>query len=172
MAVNTQWRPSWRPGEASDTTQLAFRKLFDFVYSQQSQQGPAVVSASPQVGTPAVVIVPTVAQQQYGSGIGLLVTLSRPGTWAITGTAALNITTDSNIQFQLLLVTGGIPQAARGLGQLSGDGTIMLTQSWTVTVAPAAAPVQYVLQVVKASGTGTSSVDPLHSSLIASWSGS
>jgi hypothetical protein len=174
MATNTQWRPAWAPGEVSQQTQQAFRRLFDFIYGESVQQGPLAVSGSAAPNA-ATVRVPTVAAQQYGSGIGLLITLSRVGTWNVHGTAALNIVTDANIQFQLLLMTVGIPNAVpmatRGLGQLSGDGTIMLAQNWTVTVLPTRVPIQYHLQVVKASGTGTSNVDPKHSSLSASWNG-
>tara|TARA_R110000868_G_scaffold26547_2_gene102080 strand:- start:146 stop:631 length:486 start_codon:yes stop_codon:yes gene_type:complete len=161
MATINQWRPAWRPGELSEQAQLAFRKLFDFVYSQSQASAP---SAQFVRGTDSVEVSTTAG----GTGLSVL-TLSRPGTWLLSASLSLNIVGDPSQIFTLYLNVNNLKQPYGSQVSSATDGIQMLTQTWQITVTSTAT---CQLQVVKDGGGGTSFIDGTHSTFSATWQGS
>jgi len=160
---------SWRT-----RAEEAFRKAFDFLYDIRDNRGPLALFT--RNNDPAAIAIPAAAAGP-GNGIGLELTLPRGGNWLITGTVCLIVTGAGDLgqTFLLSLNVGPITQVWAGVSVPGAASTLMLSQQWQVTVPAAlsgSVSSQSVrLMIVKRAGGGTSSIDPVHSTLSAVWTG-
>ena len=164
-APKLQYRPVFA-STVDQTVKDAFRKVMDLMYEHRDSLGPTSLAAQ-VTGVPKTVKVPAVPAPP--SGFGLTVTLNRPGLWVVNGAAALTFLGDASQKFSLILMVDSTAQTTQGKAQPTGDSMAMLQQAWQVN-AKGGETLRLMIQ--KAAGGGTSSVDPLHSSLTATWHGS
>lgn len=147
--------------------QEAFRQTIDNVQAQRTAYSPMSIYSA---GMGAALKVPVGASaSDYGSGLGLTVTLSRIGNWLITAAVCLNIVGDANQLFTLTLQVGPNPQGTKALAQAAATTTQMMHQTWQIT-SPTGIDLCRLL-IKKAGGAGTSNVDVQHTSLTATWQG-
>lgn len=149
-----------------DTINQAFRQAFDNINNQANSNSPTSLFAK---GSGKTVPVP-VSTTKVGSGFGVSLTLSRPGKWIITAAVALNIVSDSNEPFTLSLSVGSVTEPQTAVVQQSGNGSLMMHQSWQITSSSGTD--LCTLYIRKKAGSGTSNVDPANSTLTATWQGS
>ena len=164
MATKLQYRPVLGP-EVHKDVKDAFRKITDLMYEHRDSLGPASLIAD-VVGVPDPVKVP--ADPNPPGGFGITLRLTRPGSWIVQGSAALTVAGDGGQVFSLILMMGSTAQARQGKLQPTGDSMAMLQQSWQVA---ASGGETLRLMIQKDGGSGTSSVDPLHSTMTATWQG-
>lgn len=143
--------------------QQAFRQTFDLVNTQMNSLSPTSLFTK---GSGKTVPVPAT---NPGSGFGVAVTLSRPGSWVLTAAVALNLVGDANQPFTLSMVVGSVTEAQTAVVQQSADGKVMMHQSWQVST-PGGELCRLLIR--KKAGSGTSNVDPANSTLTATWQGS
>lgn len=161
MATINQWRPTWRPGEVSETVALAFRKLFDYIYTQSQNSAPQAVFVR---GTSSVIVATTTG------GVGLKpIVLTRPGTWLVSTSLALTIANDPSQIFTCNLYVNDQKQPYGARINSATDGIQMMTQTWQVPVTGTAT---CTLQIIKDGGAGTSYIDGTNSTFSATWQGS
>ncbi len=103
------------------------------------------------------------------SAIGVSVVLDRPGNWLLTAAVALTIVGDPAQIFTLTLAAGPTPQAVTAQWNSATDGQVMLHQTWQIPTVKGGLNCR--LLIVKDGGAGTSSVDPINSTLSGLWMG-
>ncbi|HKT90093.1 MAG TPA: hypothetical protein VJQ59_16730 [Candidatus Sulfotelmatobacter sp.] len=144
--------------------QQAFRQTFDLINAGQNSLGPASLF---QNGSGDKVTIPATTTDP-GSGFGLALTLSRPGTWIITAAISVAIQLDSSSTFSLSLIVGSTKQAQAGKLQSGVDGVYTIHQVWQITTSGGDL---CRLLIAKDAGSGTSYVDVSNSTMSATWQG-
>jgi|SRR5579872_435232 len=147
--------------------ETALRQTIDNVQGQRAAFGPLNLFSA-GMGDPLKVPVGA-TDSNYGSGLGLFVTLQRAGNWLLTAAVTLNIVGDSGELFTLTLQNGQITQPLKALAQSASNGTFSMHQTWQI--ASKTGDDLCRLLIKKAGGSGTSNVDVQHSSLTALWQG-
>lgn len=159
----TQYRPINTGNTVVDN---AHRQMFDAVDSLRTNYGPSSLFA---VGTGDPVLVPPTTGD--GNGFSVSVTLTRQGTWVITAAVALTIASDPSVQFRMALQVNNVTVTSHYCYWNSAtDGLVMLHQSWQVA-APLGNEVCALIIRKDSTATGTSSVDPISSTITATWQG-
>ncbi len=158
--VVRQYRPITDPS-LPQTVQDAFRQMPDQIYSLRQQHGPRNVYAQGS-GDPIVVTTDPL-------GAGLTLKLTRPGIWVITASVALSIIGDSGQVFTLSLTVAGARQGLAAEWNSPGDTAVTMHQQWQFESKTGNETV--VLQIQKDGGAGTSSVNPINSTLTAVYAG-
>jgi len=160
--IDRQFRPKPTGNAEQDT---ANRQIIDHLYDIRSNYGPASVFGK---GAGTSVTVPD-GSTKPASGIGVQVTLTRPGNWLLTAAVALNIISDNGQIFTLTLAVGSTVQSSHTAQTSSAaDAMVMFHQTWQVT---AKGGENCRLLIVKDGGAGTSYVNPSNSTLSALWQG-
>ena len=161
MPTDRQYRPKPTGNAEQD---VANRQIIDHIHDIRNNYGPTSIFAK---GSGAAVNVP--AAPIPATGISTQVTLTRPGQWLLTAAVALSIVSDNAQIFTLTLAVGGTVQSSHvAQWSQSADGQVMLHQTWIVT---SSGKENCRLLIVKDGGAGTSSVNPLNSTLSALWQG-
>jgi hypothetical protein len=158
QAIN-QFRPQPTGNLQQD---IANRQAFDLIHQTRDQFTPLVLSAGGRAGSPVPVAT-------MDTGVGLSITLTRPGVWVIGCAVCLTIAADPSQVFTASLYVGRTKQPTQGKITSATDGTYMMHQYWSVSSASGKDLCRIL--VAKSGGTGTSSVDPLHSTMMAFWQG-
>ncbi len=162
MPTDRQYRP---PPTGNPVTDVALRQILDHVHDLRNNYGPTNLFAK---GSGDPVTVPD-GSAKPASGINVQVVLNRPGNWLLTAAVALTITGDNGQIFTLTLAMGSTVQSSHNAQTSSGaNAIIMLHQTWQVTSKGGE---NVRLLIVKDGGAGTSSVNPLNSTLSALWQG-
>jgi len=158
------YRPSPTGNLQIDT---AFRQIIDNQQGLRDAYGPASLVS---VGTGDPVTVPPIDTDD-GNGFNVSLPLNRQGTWTLTAAVKLDIVADNAIQFRLALQVNRNTQTSHfGYATSPGDATVMLHQSWQVTSVSGDETCTLVIRKA-AAGAGTSTVDPINSTLTALWQG-
>jgi len=166
MAIDRNYRP---PPTGNPITDVALRQILDHVYDLRNSYGPTSVFGQ-SAPTAALVTVPSKAAGKPASGIGVSVTLDRPGNWLLTAAVALHILGDNGQVFTLSLSTGSVlPQPQTAQWKQGADGQVILHQTWQIPTVKGSLVCR--LLIIKDGGAGTSSVDPRNSTLSALWQG-
>ena len=165
MPVDRNYRP---PPTGNPVVDVAFRQILDHIYDQRNNYGPTNVFGK-GAPTAAVVTVPSAAASKPATGIGVTVTLDRPGNWLLTAAVALTITGDHGQIFTVSLTAGGVAQAPFSQWSQGADGMVVIHQTWQYASVKGGTQVQ--LRIIKDGGAGTSAVNPVNSTLSALWQG-
>lgn len=162
MPIDRQYRPKPTGNAEQD---VANRQIIDHIHDLRNNYGPVNLFSR---GISAAVSVPD-GSTKPATGIGVQVTLTRPGNWLLTAAVALTIVGDPSQIFTLTLAVGTTVQTSHNAQCSSAtDGQLMLHQTWQVV---AKGSENCRLLIVKDGGGGTSSVNGLNSTLSALWQG-
>lgn len=149
-------------------TNRVFRQVFDLIQALRDAFGPTVLFASGSQTGAAITVPVQATQTKLGTGLGLQVSLTRPGTWIVSAAVNLVIAGDTDF-FTLSLTVGAsaVPYVAQY--KTGANQTIMLCQNWQVTSETG--DELLTLWIKKTSGAGTSNVVQANSTMSASWQG-
>ncbi len=161
---NRMYRPSPTGNLQID---VAMRQIIDNQQGLRDAYGPTSLVS---VGTGTPVDVPA-TDTDDGNGFNVSLQLNRQGTWTLTAAVSLVIVGDNNIDFRLALQVNRTTQTSHyGVINSATDGKQMFHQSWQVTSLTGDENCTLVIRK-EAAGAGTSTVDPLNSTLTALWQG-
>ena len=162
MPTDRQYRP--KPTGNLEQDQ-ANRQILDHIHDLRNNYGPVNLFAK---GSGTSVTVPD-GSTKPATGIGVQVTLTRPGNWLLTAAVALSIVSDNGQIFTLTLAVGSTVQSSHTAQTSSAaDAMVMFHQTWQVT---SKGNENCRLLIVKDGGGGTSYVNPSNSTLSALWQG-
>ena len=158
----------YRPGPTGNLQiDTAFRQIIDNQQGLRDAYGPTSLVS---VGTGVPVTVPN-TDTDDGNGFSVSLQLNRQGTWMLTAAVSLIIANDPSIDFRLALQVNRNTQTSHyGVINSATDGKLMFHQSWQVTSVTGDETCTLVIRK-EAAGAGTSTVDPLNSTLTALWQG-
>lgn len=143
----------------------AFRQIIDNTSALRNNYGPVSLFA---IGTGDPVDVPPTDGD--GNGFSTQLTLTREGIWVVTAAVSLDIESDNDVLFRVALqVDSKTITSHYGYAQLSGNGSVMMHQSWQVP-----GEIGNVCKLVirkDVAATGTSTVDPITSTITAQYAG-
>jgi len=168
-----QIRPENRIPTTDDPEQAnvkkAIRDTVDLLYQIRDAFTPlALYTQGDTTGAP--ILVPTAASAaDLGTGVGLQVQLSRPGTWILGASVSLQSIGDTAQTFTLTLTVNNSPQALTGVVVPAGDGTSPIVQNWQVVSITGNE--SCTLKIAKVAGGGTSVVIPANSTMFGAWQG-
>ncbi len=157
----------YRPISTGDTVvDNAHRQMFDGLDNLRSNYGP-VSLFSKGSGTPVTVIN---TDTPPGNAFSVSLTFNRQGTWMLTAAVSLIITGDPSVDFTLGLTVNNVTVEHFAVVNQATDGSQMMHQSWQVAAKLGNEVCTLVIRKPAAAG-GTSTVDPLNSTLSAFWQG-
>ena len=162
QAIN-QFRPNPTGNLKQD---IANRQTFDLIQNLFATATPAGLFVKGS-GSPITIPV-SGSNSDPGTGYGLQLQFNRTGIWHVTAVASVVVAGDTD-QFLLSLRVGSQRQPYEGVAQSATDGIIVITQVWNITSTSGAELVTPMIK--KLSGGGTSQVNPINSTLTASWQG-
>ncbi len=161
---NRMYRPSPTGNLQMD---IAMRQIIDNQQGLRDAYGPTSLVS---VGTGTPVTVPA-TDTDDGNGFNVSLQLNRQGTWTLTAAVSLVIVGDNNIDFRLALQVNRTTQTSHyGIINSAADGKQMFHQSWQVVALDGDESCTVVIRK-EAAGAGTSTVDPLNSTLTGTWQG-
>jgi hypothetical protein len=164
VPIERNYRP---PPTGNLVTDVALRQILDHIYDLRNSYGPTNVFGK---GAPnALPVTVPDGSTQPASAIGVSVTLDRPGNWLLTAAVALTIAGDPAQVFTLSLASGPTAQAIVAQWNSATDGQVMLHQTWQIPTVKGGLNCR--LLIIKDGGAGTSSVDPINSTLTGMWMG-
>jgi len=147
----------------------AFRDYGDLFYQLRNGWTPTGLYAQGNTTGDPIVVPVAADASDLGTGIGLQVQLTRPGTWILSSSVSLKAIGDTGQTFTLTLTVNNSPQALTGIVVPAGDGTTPVVQFWQVTSITG--DENCTLKISKIAGGGTSAVIPANSSMTANWQG-
>lgn len=141
---------------------IANRQIVDLIHNIRNSYGPAVLYGVAPKNTLTVVVPVT------PTGFSVSVSLTRPGVWVLSASVALNIVGDPSQIFTLALRANQTVQALVAQVNMATDSQVTIHQAWQIT---AQGGENCSLLISKDGGAGTSNVNPLNSTLTATWQG-
>ena len=157
----------YRPISTGDTViDNAHRQMFDAVDSLRANYGPTSLFSKGS-GVPVTVIN---TDTPPGNAFSVSLQLNRQGTWMITAAVSLIITADPSVDFTLGLTVNNTTIEHFAVVNQATDGSVMMHQSWQIAAKLGNEVCTLVIRKPLAAA-GTSTVDPLNSTLSAFWQG-